>query len=100
VKTYLPALVHEYKLRGFPLFTTNDAVVTSLLRGAEHLAMARPVKKENNRRVMSLQLLRQLGHRLGESGWHADTVQVIWAAFTVAFFTSARMGELLSPSEL
>jgi hypothetical protein len=100
VKTYLSALVHEHKLRGFPLFTTNDAVVTSLLRGAEHLAMTRPAKKVNTRRVMSLQLLRQLGHRLGESGWHADTVQVIWTAFTVAFFTSARMGELLSPSEL
>jgi hypothetical protein len=62
VKTYLSALVHEHKLRGFPAFTVSDPVVTSLLRGAEHLAMVEPVRKENTRRAMSVHLLRQLGH--------------------------------------
>jgi hypothetical protein len=99
VKTYLSSLVHVHKLNGFPRFEIKDQVVSSLLRGAEHIQMLEPVQTGSRRRVMTIQLLRHLGHRLAGSGWSAHTCQVLWSVCTLAFFTSARMGELLAPSE-
>jgi hypothetical protein len=98
-RTYLSALVHIHKLKGYPNFEVNDSVVGSLLRGAENMLMVEPPAVYNKRRVMTLQLLRVLGHKLHTSGWSQGTQQTIWAACTVAFFTSARMGELLSPAD-
>jgi hypothetical protein len=98
-KTYLSALVHVHKLKGYANYEISDNVVTSLLRGAENLMMVNPPVDGNKQRVMTLQLLRILGHRLHSSGWSQSSQQVIWAACTVAFFTSARMGELLAPAD-
>jgi hypothetical protein len=99
VKTYLSSIVHVHKMHGFPQFEIKDQVITSLLRGAEHIQMMEPVQTGSRRRVMTIQLLRHLGHRLAVSGWSAHTRQVLWAVCTLAFFTSARMGELLAPGE-
>jgi hypothetical protein len=99
VKTYLSSLVHVHKIQGFVNFEIKDQVVTSILRGGEHLQMLDPVPTGSRRRVMTVQLLRHLGHKLATSGWSAHTRQVIWSVCTLAFFTSARMGELLAPGE-
>jgi hypothetical protein len=99
VKTYLSSLVHVHKIQGFVNFEIKDQVVASILRGGEHLQMLEPVPASNKRRVMTMQLLRHLGHKLATSGWSAHTRQVIWSVCTLAFFTSARMGELLAPGE-
>jgi hypothetical protein len=80
-------------------FEIKDDIVTRLLRGAEHLSMMEPATNCNKRRVMTMPLLRHLGHRLRLSGWSQFTQQVVWSVCTLAFFTSARMGELLSPAE-
>jgi hypothetical protein len=99
VKTYLSSLVHVHKMHGYTKFEIKDQIVASILRGADHIQMMEPVQTGSRRRVMTIQLLRHLGHRLAVSGWSAHTKQVIWTACTLAFFTSARMGELLSPGE-
>jgi hypothetical protein len=99
VRTYLSSVVHVHKIQGFVNYEIKDQVVASILRGGEHLQMLDPVPTGNKRRVMTLQLLRHLGHKLALSGWSAHTRQVIWSVCTLAFFTSARMGELLAPGE-
>jgi hypothetical protein len=99
VKTYLSSLVHVHKMQGFLGFEIKDQIDASILRGAEHIQMVDPVQTGRRRRVMTIQLLRHLGHRLAASGWSAHTRQVLWSVCTLAFFTSARMGELLAPSE-
>jgi hypothetical protein len=48
---------------------------------------------------MNLTVLKIFGHRVAKSDWSPGSKQVVWAAVTTAFFTSARMGELLSPNE-
>ena len=58
-----------------------------------------PPVKYNTRRVMTVALLQHLGHRLAESGWEREAVQTVWSAALVAFFGTARMGEILSNSE-
>jgi hypothetical protein len=99
IKTYLSSIVHAHKLKGYIGYEIKDNIVTGLLRGAGNKLMAEPVAGSNKRRVMTMPLLRHLGHRLKQSGWSSFTQQVVWAACTLAFFTSARMGELLAPAE-
>jgi hypothetical protein len=99
VKTYLTSIAHVHKMRGYLGYEIKDEIVTRLLRGGDHLLMSEPAGHLNKRRVMTMPLLRHLGHRLSVSGWSEFSKQVIWTACTMAFFTSARMGELLAPAE-
>jgi hypothetical protein len=80
-------------------YEIKDDIITRVLRGGEHLLMLEPAGNVNKRRVMTMPLLRHLGHRLSMSGWSEFSKQVVWSACTLAFFTSARMGELLAPAE-
>ena len=99
IRSYLSAMSCLHKLKGFPNHHTTDDVLNSIMRGAENLQMAEPPAKHNTRRVMTVALLRHLGHRLAESGWEKEAVQTIWSAALIAFFGTARMGEILSHSE-
>ena len=93
VKTYMSSLVCLHKLKGFTEYEVKDSMVEAILRGAENLSMAAPVPPRNTRRVMTLPLLRHLGHRLKKSGWCKTTQQTIWTAATVAFFGSTHGGD-------
>ncbi len=99
VRTYLSSLVCLHKLKGFNNFKLEDNLLAAILRGAENLQLAGPAAKPNNRRVMTMALLRHLGHRLAGSGWEKTATQSIWAACLVAFFGTMRMGELLAADE-
>ena len=99
VRAYFSALVCLHKLRGFTAFEINDSLVDAILRGAGNLIMSSPNPPSNTRRVVTLPVLRHLGHKLSSSGWLAETIQNIWTAALLAFFGSMRMGELLSPRE-
>ncbi len=76
----------------------NDNCVKMLLKGSENISLASNIVSKQ-RAAMNLPLLQILGHRLANTGWHPLTIQTIWAAATVAFFTSCRMGEILAPTE-
>jgi hypothetical protein len=65
------------------------------MRGAENALMAEPQPPALQRRVMTLPILKLLGHQLTESGWLKNTQQTIWVACLTGFFSSARMGQLL-----
>ena len=99
--TYLQALSMAHKLKGLgKMGGMKDELLNLILKGAERDPSKQGfVQEKVGRRVVSLPLLKVLGHKLSKSGWDSTTIQTIWAACTVAFFTSARMGELLAPSE-
>jgi len=99
VKTYLSALVCLHKVKGYTDYDLKDELVNSILKGANNLLMSAPVPWTNRRRVVTLPLLRHIGHKLAQSGWSEGTKQCIWTACITAFFGSARMGELLPESE-
>jgi hypothetical protein len=69
------------------------------LRGAAHQAAASG-PPSSTRRVVTFPLLLTLGTRIATSPWDPVTKQVVWAACTTAFFSSARLGELLACSDL
>ena len=48
---------------------------------------------------MDISLLTILGHKISKLEWNDFAKQVFWSACTTSFFSSCRMGEILSPSE-
>ena len=96
--SYLSALAAAHKLKGLQRPSSLEAGF-ACLKGATNLQAAAPPKPGPSRRVMTLPLLKVIGHKLAMSKMHEVDSQTIWTVCLVAFFTSARMGELLAASE-
>jgi len=100
-RSYLSAVYNLQKLKGFNSpKETEDSVLSAILKGATNLDLEKPVVPGTNcRRVVTLPILRHLGHRLAGSGWDQVATQSIWSAGLLAFFGTMRMGEILAPAE-
>jgi hypothetical protein len=98
VKTYLSYLAKLHKLKNLDESCCKNFISKLLLRGAENLSFYQ-LSELKPRFVMTLPLLRILGHELCKSNWSTYSKSVIWAAFCTAFFGSFRFGELLSKQE-
>ena len=83
VKSYLSSLNFYHQLRGWGFQASSNTIVKAMLRGASNLelyrGLAKPAKK-----VMTLALLKILGHQISKLDWSARDKQVVWAAFTVS----------------
>ena len=99
VRAYMSAIVCLHRIKGFTTFEINDSLVNAILKGAANLLMSSPNPPSNTRRVVTIPILRHLGHKLCKSGWTETTVQNVWTAALTAFFGTMRMGELLSQKE-
>jgi hypothetical protein len=101
IKTYLSALSMAHKLKGLAHPPSLDDELSKLaLDGAARIPTAAPPHHPRpGRRVMTLPLLKVLGHNLAASGWQKGNIQTVWTASTLGFFSSARMGEILSKEE-
>jgi hypothetical protein len=87
-----------HNLCGFKTDIFNDFFVKSMLKGAENLALYTNLTKRT-RLIMTLPLLKILGHDFANSSWPLDSKRVFWAACCLAFFGSFRMCEILMSSE-
>jgi hypothetical protein len=76
----------------------EDILVRAALRGAENIFKIEGDHKPK-RVVMSLQLLKLLGHEIASSNWEEDSKRIMWTACSVAFFGALRLGEMLCHSE-
>jgi hypothetical protein len=94
VKSYLNSLATLHKLRNMPHENFSCYLVKTLVRGAENMNFYNTDKKET-RKVMTLPLLKILGHALASCDWSEDSKQVFWSCSLLAFFGSLRMGEIL-----
>ena len=97
VQSYISSLSYMHKVNDLDNKNCSDFVVKSLIKGAENLNFYRKIS-ENTRKVMTLPLLKILGHQIAASDWSEDSKQVFWTALTVAFFGSFRFGEILCSS--
>ena len=93
VKSYLHSIKIIHLLNNME-YLGNNFVVNSLLRGAENLSFYESVKG-SNRKVMTLPLLKIIGHQIAISDWCTSSKLVVWTACVVAFFGSFRFGEIL-----
>ena len=98
VESYLSAISFVHKLNNWknPCFSF---VIKSMLTGAENLNFYSEISGAS-RKVMTLPVLKILGHQLALSDWSDDSKQVFWTAATVAFFGSFRMGEILCKNDV
>jgi len=65
------------------------------LSGAENCSLYMPQKTLRNRKAMSIHSLLLLGHKIASLNWKNASKTAVWAAATTAFFSSARLGEIL-----
>jgi len=97
ISNYLAALKFIHLIKGLtPPRILDDDLIKILIKGARNI---NPTPSfSNRRRIVSLPLLQALKEEIDKSSWSAYLKSTIWTIFSVAFFASARMGELLSPS--
>lgn len=95
VRAYLSALRFAHVVKGLSTDgLLSDSLLDVILAGARNIMLSStPVA--STRRVVTFPLLLVLGHRIASTSWDSLSKQVVWAACTVAFFSSARLGELL-----
>ena len=98
INTYMSLLKLIHKLRGLDTSTCESFLCKTLIRGASNLQYYKP-RMNANKKVMTIPLLKILGHNLAKTDWSDHTKSVIWTAATVGFFGSFRFGELLSKKQ-
>jgi hypothetical protein len=98
IAAYISHLRLIHKLRNLPTKGCDSFLCKVQLRGAQNLQFYND-HHTHVKKVMTLPLLRILGHELANSGWSEHSQCVVWATYTVAFMGSFRLGEILSKSE-
>ena len=92
--SYLSSLKSLHEIRELNSDSFSSHSLKLLVRGKENLESYEQIFKET-RKVMTLPLLKLLGHELARSGWGLNSVLTVWCAAVVGFFGSFRMGEIL-----
>jgi hypothetical protein len=95
---YLSHLKLVHKLRKISDKSFDSFLCKTQMKGAENLNFYSD-NKPAIKKVMTLPLLRIMGHEISNSSWNVTSKAAIWATYTVAFFGSFRLGELLSKNE-
>jgi hypothetical protein len=98
IKSYISSLSFLHKLDGFDNSACCSFRTCTALKGAENLEFYNSMTK-GTRKVMTLPLLRVLGHQITISDKSRYDKQIIWSACVLAFFGSFRFSEILPPSE-
>jgi len=97
-KSYIAAIKFVHLIKDVPCFDVlKDPMIKMVLKGAANLNFSSP-PRPSTRRVIQLPLLLVIGDRIRRTSWSPLTKQVVWTACTTAFFSSARLGEILASS--
>ena len=76
----------------------KDRCIQMLLKGAENVDLLKNAKTVT-RCAMNIHILKIIGHKIHETNWDPLSKQLIWTASTVSFYSSCRMGEILSENK-
>jgi len=96
VRSYLRSIHLANVFKGFNDYSnTKDDIIEMLLTGAANLSLYSQKATSLNRRSVNIHILLVFGHRLATSDWSPYSKAVVWTAALLAFFTCARMGEIL-----
>ena len=99
VKSYISSLnvAHTMGNIDYPNLS-SDACTKMVVKGAKNFCDP-GLKSATIRIPMDINLLTILGHKISKLEWSDFAKQVFWSACTTSFFSSCRMGEILSPNE-
>ena len=100
VATYLSGIRFCHLLKGIQSpACLDDKWINILIRGARNLrSLAPQTAKPTNRRAATLSILKLIKYKT-RSNLTTEEKSALWCICTMAFFGSARMGELLSESK-
>lgn len=98
VKAYISSIAFAHNLKGLDSSSCTGFTVNKMIKGAANTTFYKSLATKQ-RKVMTFPLLKILGHQLAKSLFTEDCKQTLWTLFTVAFFGSFRMGELLCSNE-
>ena len=98
VRVYLSDLKLAHELRSKNTDAFNDFFLKKMLIGADHLKMYTDIKNKA-KLVMTLQMVRILGHKIAKSDWTAEKKRVFWGASCLAYFGSFRLGEIVAKTK-
>jgi hypothetical protein len=93
VEQYISSLETIHKLRNIDSSTCTAFTIDRLIKGDKNREQYSKIPK-HTRTVMSLPLLKILGHEIASSEWEDDSKDVIWTAAVLAFFGSLSFGEM------
>ena len=97
IESYLSSLKSLHELKGFPSKSFDNPLLKAVIRGIDNLELY-DCNPKHTRKVMTLPLLKLLGHEIAGTSWSENSKLTVWCASTVAFFGCFRMGEIL-PAE-
>lgn len=98
IRSYLSSLEVLHEFKKLETISFKSKLLKTQLCGIQNIENYAALGK-STRKVMTVPLLRLLGHSISKTNWDDLSKQLIWTACTVAFFGSFRMGELLCSSE-
>jgi hypothetical protein len=98
VEAYLHCIEIIHRLKNCDGSACSSKITKLLLRGAENLEFYKP-PKGLERRVMTLPLLRLIGHEVAKCDWSKHSKMVVWASLCFGFFGSFQFKEILSKHE-
>ncbi len=98
IKSYMSNLRLIHKLRNLDTSNCESFLCKAEIMGVKNLQFYNN-KEDGTKKVMILPILRLLGHEIAISDWPENSKMVVWSAFTLAFWDSFRMGELLPKNE-
>ena len=98
ISSYLSAIRLAMLSVGHQCINMRTPVVTQVLKGIKNLKRdPQLAAQKKTRRAMTVDHLKLLGHALARSNWSEYTKSLVWAGSLVAFWGSARIGELMGP---
>jgi hypothetical protein len=97
IRSYISSIAFLHRLNNLDPSGCESFLTTIALQGAVNLEFYNNMAK-NVRKVMTLPLLRILGHQLASSQFSKFDIQIYWSACLLAFFGSFRFLELLPPN--
>jgi hypothetical protein len=98
VTSYLSSLTTIHELKGFKNHNCLTPLAKKVIQGAQNLRFYTNMVK-CTRKVVTLPMLKLIGHEIAKSDWSKNSKQVFWSACVTAFFGSFRLSEILSKSE-
>ena len=97
IRTYISSLNVAHALSNIEGVNLSSDICTKLaLKGVKNYSDP-ALTLRAVRLPISFDLLRVVGHRINCLNWGELAKQVFWSACTTSFFSSCRMGEILSP---
>jgi len=98
VESYVHTLKIMHDLMDLDCSGCKNQLVKMLIRGAENRQIYAG-SNSRTRNVITLPLLKLIGHEIAMQNWNTLNKQIFWTACCLAFFGSLRMGEILFSSE-